>query len=85
MPRRRALLPAVLLVLAGCAAPATSSAPSEEPLASAAPTPTASPSPSAEPTPSPTVAASATVEQLLGTWRTTLGGVNLVLRLTPDT
>lgn len=36
-------------------------------------------------TPSPTVPASASVEQLLGTWRTTLGGTTVTLRLTADT
>lgn len=87
MPRRHALLAPLMLALAACASPATSPSSSEAPSNTAQPTiaPTPTPSPTEKPTPSPTVAASASVEQLLGTWRTTLGGTTVTLRLTADT
>lgn len=85
MPRRHTLLAPLVLALAACASPATSPSPTEAPSATAEPTLAPTPSPTEEPTPSPTVAASASVEQLFGTWRTTLGGTTVTLRLTPDT
>lgn len=74
-----------LLVLAACTAPSASSSATIEPAESSEPSTAPTPSESPEPPPSPTVPASVSPEQLYGTWRTTLGGVTVTLRLTEDT
>lgn len=74
-----------MLTLGACAAPSAAPSGTLDPTRTPEATVPLTPSPSVEPTASPTAAASASVEQLFGTWRTTLGGVDLVLRLTPET
>jgi hypothetical protein len=81
---RSASLLALVLAIASCAAPSVSPTTSG-PTASAEPSVPAAPSAEPTSTPSPTPFASVSADQLFGTWRTTLGGANLILRLTPET